>query len=609
MSGTHARRRHRPYLAIAGLAIIAVVVVSAVLAFLGVRDARRARNDLEAAKAQLSGVSERPEALSSAGGRAAAQASLRTAAASIARGRRALHHSPAFVVARFVPVVSTQRRALFQLVDDAQLAVADGNSLLAQISESADALHIRQGGIPLDRVASLGASAHRSGIQLAGLTRPSTGLWSQLRTAREQFNTLDTRISQRLLVGGDGLAAATTFLGSVTTRHYFLALQNNAEMRDQGMVLSYGTVTAAQGHLSVNHTGRISELALTTPPPTPVPAGTATTFKEIGPTNLWQSVNATADFAFSGRAMVDMYHQATGSSVDGVVAVDVPGLAALLDVIGPVTVPGVATPISASNAGTVLLHDLYFAYTSSAQTDRVEHLGNLASGIVERITHGDVDAISLARHLATAAAGGHIKLYSAERSEEATFERSGLGGGPALVLPDRTFHVAVESRIASKVDYYVTPAVTQTVDLQADGTARIHTAVTITNTAPASPANEQLGPDLQNHTAIGDYVAWCLLWAPAGASQADAVPESGLQVTQKVPLIHAGETNTLTFDTVIPNAVRNGQLQLRYVPQPRLTPDDLTVTLRAPGWRLTGTPASFHAPMDRTITLTWGATR
>ena len=593
----------------AGLAIIGLVMVGAVLAFLGGRDARRARNDLEAAKAQLSGVSERPESLSSADGRAAAQASLRTAAASIARGRRALHHSPAFVVARFVPVVSNQRRALFQLVDDAQLAVADGTSLLAQISSSADALHIRQGGIPLDRIAALGTSAHRYGIQLAGLTRPSSGLWSQLRTAREQFNALDARLSQRLLVGGDGLAAATTFLGSVTDRHYFLALQNNAEMRDQGMVLSYGTVTAAQGHVTVGHTGRIAELTLTTAPSTPVPAGTAATFKEIGPTRLWQSVNATADFAFSGRAMVDMYRQATGSSLDGVIAVDVPGLAALLDVIGPVTVPGVATPISAANAGTVLLHDLYFADTSSSQANRVEHLGDLARGIVERITHGDVDAISLARHLATAAAGGHIKLYSAETSEEATFERSGLGGGPALTLPDRTFHLAVESRIASKVDYYVTPAVAQTVDLQPDGTARIHTAVTIADTAPAGPANEQLGPDLENRTAVGDYVAWCLLWVPAGALQADAVPESGLQVTEKVPLIHAGQTTTLSFDTIIPHAVRGGQLQLRYVPQPRLTPDDLTVTVRAPGWHLKGTPATVHAPMDRTITLTWGATR
>ena len=599
--GVAGRRRWRLALLVAGV----VVVVGALILLLGVRDARRARNDLESARSVLSGVSDRPESLSSADGRATAEATLRSAVASVANARSTLNGSLAFRVARFVRVLSTQRRGLFRLVDDAQIAVSDGNALLAKVSASADALHIRQGSLPLDVVSGLGVTSHQYGVELAGLIRPTTGLWGQLRSARAQFNTLDDRISKRLVTGGDGLQAATTFLGSGGPRHYFLGLQNNAEMRDQGMVLSYGTITATAGHLSVDHTGRIAELTLQAPAPTPVPQGTATVFAEIGPTKLWQSVDATPDFAFSGRAMVDMYHQATGESVSGVIALDVPALAQILDVIGPVNAAGVATPISSANAATVLLHDLYSADNSVDQGQRIEHLSDVAGAIVQRMTHGDVDSISLARHLATAAAGGHIKLYSSDPTEEATFEHSGLGGGPALVMPDRTFHIDVQSRLAAKVDYYIHPSITQQVSLRPDGSAGVHTTIVVDNTAPVGAGpSEQLGPDLQNGTAIGDYVAWCLLWAPAGAQQADAVAESGLQVTQKVPLVHAGQKISVTFDTIIPHAVRDGKLELRYVPQPRLTPDDLTVILSGAGWRITG-PAAYHASMDRTLTPTW----
>ncbi len=53
-------------------------------------------------------------------------------------------------------------------------------------------------------------------------------------------------------------------------------------------------------------------------------------FGSILPTETWQSVNATADFDFSAQAMQDMYHQATGHTVDGVIALDVPALSSLL---------------------------------------------------------------------------------------------------------------------------------------------------------------------------------------------------------------------------------------------------------------------------------------
>ncbi|MDQ6947306.1 MAG: DUF4012 domain-containing protein [Actinomycetota bacterium] len=45
--------------------------------------------------------------------------------------------------------------------------------------------------------------------------------------------------------------------------------------------------------------------------------------------------------------MVDMYHQATDQTVDGVLALDVRGLAELLRPVGPVSVAGAGVGLSA----------------------------------------------------------------------------------------------------------------------------------------------------------------------------------------------------------------------------------------------------------------------
>ena len=49
---------------------------------------------------------------------------------------------------------------------------------------------------------------------------------------------------------------------------------------------------------------------------------------------------------------------------------------------------------------------------------------------------------------------------------------------------------------------------------------------------------------------------------------------------------------------------RDGRLQLRLVPQPRLDPADVTVTLDAPGWKITG-GVTQHFPWNRVRVLSW----
>jgi hypothetical protein len=181
----------------------------------------------------------------------------------------------------------------------------------------------------------------------------------------------------------------------------------------------------------------------------------------------------------------------------------------------------------------------------------------------------------------------------------------GLGGGPAVVDADRTFHMAVENRTATKLDYFVKPAVRQDVHLTPDGDALIRTTVTIRNEAPAgAPPSYQPGPD-QFTSRPGEYIAWVLLWGPKESEQAGGVAESGLNLVEAVVTLGPGETVEGTFETRIPKAVRGNRLHLRLVPQPRLTPIELDVRIvEAGGWKAKD-PTSWQGLWDRTLTFAW----
>ncbi len=134
----------------------------------------------------------------------------------------------------------------------------------------------------------------------------------------------------------------------------------------------------------------------------------------------------------------------------------------------------------------------------------------------------------------------------------------------------------------------------------------MRTTVVVHNGSPVgAKPSYQLGPDGFGTTQPGEYWAWVLLWGPAGSNQPLSVPESGLQLSNTVlDRIYAGQTRQVVFDTVIPDAVRNGKLQLRYVPQPRLNTPALSVTLQAPGWTIGG-KTTWAGSWDRTVNLSW----
>jgi hypothetical protein len=299
-----------------------------------------------------------------------------------------------------------------------------------------------------------------------------------------------------------------------------------------------------------------------------------------------------------------MYEAATGERVDGVVALDVPTLAALLSVTGPVSVDGIAQPIGAGNASEVLLDDLYAASTSFRDPRRLEQLAATLDAVVTKLQTGSLNGAALVRALWTTARGGHTWVAAADPATQQAFEDAGLGGAPGRIHPERTIHLSVQNGTATKLDYFVDPKVDVAVAVNADDSAIVTTTVTLPNAAPVpTPAGEQFGPDGFVTATAGLYRGRVYFWGPSTGDQLDSVPESGLRLSFGVTDVPAGGTGKLTFTTVVPHAVRDGKLELRFVPQPRVRPMQLRVHVTAVGRKIR-TP-SVTATWDHTLDLVW----
>jgi hypothetical protein len=586
-----------------GLVIVALVVLGA----LSYRSISQARDSLASAHSTISNALGNRAQLDSPAGRVIAQREIDQVLADASKARQILESSSALTVLGKLPLMNTQRDGLLQLVNDVQSTAAAGNQILQEINSLS--AHSSGTSVSLPDLQHLRATVASASVTLTEANRPAGSLWGPLGNARRQFDTEDAKLANLLSEGNDVLSYVLPMLGADGPRNYLIAGENNAEMRDQGSVLSLAELNSNNGTFSLGTTQSVGNVTLSAPASVVVPAGTEAMFGSLQPTQLWQSVNATADFPFSGLDMQAMYAQATGTHINGVIALDVPALVSLLQLTGPVSVPGIAVPISASNASDELLHNLYAGFPSGSQTERHDDISAVARAVIDKMKTEHVDLAALAQALANDVAGRHLLVWDENPSYEVTLAKIGASGAIDTVDPQRTFHLAVESATAAKLDYYVTDSVHMDVTINQQNSAIVYTYVTVVNNAPAGQSpSYQLGPDNINTFTPGQYVSRIYLWSPEGSQTSGGISESGLVVNQTPTSVLPQQQQTVMFKTVIPNAVQGGEFRLHLVPQPRLTPANVTVSFGAgPRWRVSG-PAKSSALLDKPRNFSWGLT-
>ena len=457
------------------LLLLAVVLVALGVAGWSGWRALQVRSDLTAAQATVTQL----QAQLKAGQVSEAEAALPGLRTRLDRaaGRTG---GPVWTVAEHLPVLGRNLHVVRRI---AQAAQALGDRALP---EATAALHLVRGGALLrdGRVDLTVLEQLRGHVQLAtqaadraqALLAPGdepllATVRSKLTEARLKVVDLD----RQLRSAQTALDVAPAMLGQGGRRHYFVAVQNNAEARATGgLVGAFALVTADHGKITLDRTGTDTELRVADKPVPSDPAA-AQFWKDEGSTQAWYDVNLTPHFPDAAQNLAGQWTAQSGQRLDGVIALDPIVMSELLTATGPVTLPD-GTAVSASSVVDFVGHDEYVRYTDVPK--RKALLGTLAADLFHRVIAAG-DGFRTLQAFARAGSSGHLFLWSAHPTDQARLAATLVGG--TLPTQDSPYlSVLTQNYGGDKLDFYVRRSVRVT--RQRDG--RLQLTVVLRNTAP-----------------------------------------------------------------------------------------------------------------------------
>ena len=546
------------------------------------------------------------------------EADFRRAEASLAAADRRLH-GPLTSLGLAVPGVASNLRAARTLVSSGRELAAAG----ADVAVVAQGIRVRLAAGPetlrdlgrlqpaVERASAVLAEAE---ADLAGLDRPY--LLHPLRRSLRTVQTMATDETATAARVREGLRLVPAVLGAEGPRRYFLAFQNNAELRGSGgLIGNWGELAAVDGGLQLVRFGRLQELIRGGDGPRALhlPEEFQARYRQFDVDGSWQQVNVSPDFPTTAAVISDLYPQSGGAPLDGVVAVDPPGLAAALELTGPVRVDGWPTPVAADNVVDVTLRDAYERFPDGA--DRVAFLGRLSQQVWTAFSAADLgDPLRVARAMHEAASRGHVRMHLNRPGEEALLASLGADGRVPPLRGDSVM-VVNQNVSANKVDYYLRRHVRYDVHLDPGSAPADLSAVLevgLENQAPpAGLSSAVLGPYDSGFVA-GENRSYVSVYSPfdLASAQLDGRPvqpeaqrELGRQVQSMVVSVPPQETRTLRLE--LAGQVRlteDGWYRLDLPRQPVLAPDEVRISISVPeGWQIAETRGGLRRHRDRYV--------
>lgn len=409
--------------------------------------------------------------------------------------------------------------------------LADGSQLLRYL-EYAPGVgdQARSRHVAVDGIASMGASISDAGQELTGLDGqllqpPSSGAagrtlltvlaqthtsLTKVRAALESAQAAAGQVDVQVLPGGEqatflkarntintalsGLdefdslvPALTDVLGGNGPRTYLVEQVNPAELRaGGGFIGGYSVIRADHGSLTVIRSGDAYELA--NPRPLPGQQGfipQPSPLREVIPRTSWSFVdsNLYPDFPSNAKEAASFAQPGLGTSVDAVISMDYYTVAKMLELTGPLAVPGYPITVDANTfIPQMIQHDLTDANHKAILTA-------IAGPLMERVSTLSPDRWpALIAAFNSLVARRHFQAYFNNADVESEIDRVGWSG---TMNPTGTadYMMEVESNYSgSKANYFVSRH--YTVVLSRSG-SELHHKVTV---------------DLVNGTPYGSYV-------------------------------------------------------------------------------------------------------
>ncbi|QLQ36109.2 DUF4012 domain-containing protein [Micromonospora robiginosa] len=351
----------------------------------------------------------------------------------------------------------------------------------------------KQGRLDVNRLREVSAEVSRADQAVRSSSErlravATGGLVAQVRDAVTALRAELDQLGDLTSAADRGARLLPPLLGADGPRSFLLVSQNPAELRATGgMFGAYAVLRADSGRVRLAGQGDSSRLRFFDPP------------LKVGPEarRLWSDlpgrypadVNLSPDFPAAAALYREMVRRRTGTTVDGVLAVDPVVLSYLLGVIGPVTVPDGPT-LAGSTAVRTLLSDSYRDLDTYAQDT---FFARAAVGVFNALFTKTVDPKALLTVIRRSIQERRILFWSVRSDEQRALAGTRLAGQ----LPEKdtvpTVGVFLNDGSGAKLGYYLRFSATLTVGAcQPDGRRELRLRVTVRSTAPRSGLSESV---------------------------------------------------------------------------------------------------------------------
>jgi hypothetical protein len=528
-----------------------------------------------------------------------------------------------------VPGVAHQSRAV------ATMARSGADLARTAVSASAEAdldrVRPRDGQVDLVALADLAGPLDRSLASLDDAARQLARVDHPLLVApiATRLADLRDRVDDALTsaeVAAQAVEVAPALLGADGPRRYFIAVQNPAEIRGSGGFMgSWAEMVVDGGRFELTGRGRVKELNEGGVDPAGRRIeGEAEFVARYGqlPAQFLGLIGFSPDFPTVGRILAQVYPEAGGAPIDGVIGITPTALAAFLEITGPVDVPGYPEPFDAGNVERILLHEQYIVFPEDIREERAEFLGEVTEVLFDRLMERELPGPSeLARRLGPAVESRHLQLWAAEPAEQALFEVIGADGSAQRRDAD-AFGVVVQNAGGSKIDWFLRRTLryeaawdpgsgavegTITAHLRNEAPTEGLPRIVLGNALELAPGEEPL--------ARGESFLLTTVYStfPIASVSLDGEPvgflagtELGHHTAQLYVRIPSGGTRELRAE-VGGRVAPGDRYRVTALRQPTVVADRLEVSLTVPdGWRVVGAPRAEE--QDRRVERTWPAT-
>lgn len=586
------RRSRRNVYSILGVGVAAAIIALAVAALAVLSVAGDVNDGSTAARQALASVQD--------GDTDRASTQLAEAQGHIDRadGRLAWTTLPARLVPGAAQNIDATRTALSE-----SLTVTEAADALLEINY--DDLRY-DGRVDLRDVLTLTPRSRRVSSTLATAERNLEALESEvllppLRDRLDELTTTITDARHDAEIATSFLEVAPELLGSVRPQRYLVVLLAPAEQRGAGgFIANYVELEADQGKVELTRSGRIAELITARPSGERTIDGPQEYIDRYGrfrPQDFLQDISLSPHWPHVGEVLAQMYPQSGGSEVDAVIGVDPSGLAALLQLTGPVRVEGLAEPLVADTAADFLSRGQYL--TGDDRAEREEILEAATRATFEVLTDASLPSPrGIGDALGPATRAGHLKVWSPVERHQDLFERVDATGRIHLDDGADGFAVVHQNTGNSKIDAYMRRSIDYeaSVDAQSgDLTAKVR--VELHNDIPGLDLPRVV---IGNNRGlpIGTNYLWLTFLTPHVVTSAtlDGEPltlgpgmEAGLR-TWDSPFIAIGPGERAVLELEL-----EGGLDLRdgysftYLPQPMVIPDTVSAQIDVTGGHIADT--------------------